>query len=349
MHIAMLELLVLLSCLPTNVISFQTIPPAASRRFDQKKCIRLNGVQKIRGGKILFSPNVEATSVLFAASPAEDDYLVTDSVHLIDQDRPSLSETLNNPRDMLALALLSVAGAVSICNVFGVYTDKIYIPLQIASVFLGILSGIAAFLQVATGYKVSALGRRGLADDPNVNIYGGVYALAVSWLALRASNACPGWLTSLDGILPWMGAAVFAMAPVTPAITLLNPTNMLNEAPPLSETELLRMRGLLAIGILAAVFAPDCIAFALGGSDWWNRVSTLHPSQRTLESSTALFALYANEASMISHRCGKVGVAPFRLIVPYFAVVCFLLAILPCVAALHWLGDDVSFFSFYRE
>ena len=138
------------------------------------------------------------------------------------------------------------------------------------------------------------------------------------------------------------------LAAIVPAITLFNPGNCLDEAPPLSETELLRARGLLGIGVLASVFAPDCLAFALGGSDWWDRVSTLHPSQKVLESSTSLFALYANEASMIAHRCGKAGIAPFRVLVPSFAAVCFLLAILPCIAALYWLGNDISFFSFYR-
>ena len=52
---------------------------------------------------------------------------------------------------------------------------------------------------------------------------------------------------------------------------------------------------------------------------------------------------------MVSHRAGKAGVAPFSRIVHAFVVVCLLLAIVPCVAALHWLGDDISFFSFYRE
>ena len=76
----------------------------------------------------------------------------------------------------------------------------------------------------------------------------------------------------------------------------------------------------------------------------------LHPSQRTLESSTSLvFALFAVEASMISHRVGKTGASCYRDIVPAFVVVCSVLAILPCVCALHWLGDDVSYFSFYRE
>ena len=62
--------------------------------------------------------------------------------------------------------------------------------------------------------------------------------------------------------------------------------------------------------MLGCVFAPDALSFALGGEEWWDRVYAyaLHPSQRTLESSTSLvFALFAVEASMISRRVGKTG------------------------------------------
>ena len=119
--------------------------------------------------------------------------------------------------------------------------------------------------------------------------------------------------------------------------------------PPLSQTELLRARGLLFIGVLGCIFTPDALSFFLGGQDWWGRVSTAHSSQQLLESSTSLFAIFATESSMISHRVGKLGVAKYSLIVPAFAGVCFVLAVIPCICALNWLGDDVSFFSFYRE
>jgi len=52
---------------------------------------------------------------------------------------------------------------------------------------------------------------------------------------------------------------------------------------------------------------------------------------------------------MVSHRMGKLGVAPYKTIVPVFAGVCAILAIVPCVCALHWLENDISFFSLYRE
>lgn len=288
--------------------------------------------------------------------PTNQDYLVVDSLHLPDDERPSLLTVLNNPRDILALILITVAAGVSVCNILGRYSS-IYSTLEFASVILGLLSGLAGLLQAATGYKInrptdSSIGgkrRRGLADDANVNIYAGIYTLTVSWLALRTSTFCPEWVISLDSFLPRLAIGVFLLAAMVPAVTLFNPGKILDDAPPLSETELLRMRGLLAIGILASIFGPDCLAFASGGREWWDRVSVLHPSQQILESSTSLFALYANEASMISHRCGRAGVAPFKTIVPSFAAVCFLLAVLPCIAALYWLGNDVSFFSFYGE
>ena len=126
-------------------------------------------------------------------------------------------------------------------------------------------------------------------------------------------------------------------------------TGIRSRLPELSSTELLRARGLLAIGVLGCVFAPDALSFTLGGQEWWDRVYALHPSQRNLESSTSLFALFSVEASMISHRVGKTGAACYRDIVPVFAFVCLVLGIFPCVCALHWLGNDISFFSFYRE
>ena len=282
----------------------------------------------------------------------ENDYLVLDSLDLPDAERPSFVEAIQNPRDALALLLLvPLGGSVSVCNILGIYSDR-YDYLVEASAYLGMLSGMAAFLQIATSYKVTNHSRRLLVNDSAVNVYAALYALAVSWLALRTGNQCPEWLAddanTFALALPWISTAIFVGSALVPLATLLNPGNSLKNTPALTDTELLRARGLLAIGILASVFAPDCLAFGLGGSEWWNRVSILHSSQRTLESSTSLFALFANEASMVAHRCGREGVAPFSVLVPAFAAVCLLLAIFPCIAALHWLGSDVSFFSFYR-
>jgi len=120
----------------------------------------------------------------------------------------------------------------------------------------------------------------------------------------------------------------------------------------LSDTELFRVKGLVFIGVLGCVFAPACLAFAFnGGQEWWGRVCELHPKQRLLESTDALFALFATEASMTCTRAASAGVAPYRKAVPVFAAVCFVLALVPCACSLWWLGgnNDISFFSFYTE
>jgi H+/Cl- antiporter ClcA len=101
----------------------------------------------------------------------------------------------------------------------------------------------------------------------------------------------------LDFILPRVAIAVVFLAVLVPATTLFNPGKILVDAPLPSHIELLRMPGLLAIGIVASLFGPDCLALASGRRDWWDRVSGLHPSQQTLESSAFLFALYANEVT----------------------------------------------------
>ena len=154
-------------------------------------------------------------------------------------------------------------------------------------------------------------------------------------------------MSDYDAPCAALAVVVFAYGAVAPVLTLLGLYG--SERPELSETETLRATGLVAIGTLGAIFIPDCVAFGLGSSAWWDRVSALHPSQQMLESSTSLFALFATEASMVAHRVGKAGCAPFAQIVPAFVVVCFVLAIAPCVAALYWLGGDISFFSFYRD
>ena len=244
------------------------------------------------------------------------------------------------------MALLAVGGRISLANVVGAY-DAAYVDAERWAVALGAASAVAAVGQLATNYNISPNQRRGIIDDATVTAFAGAYSLAVSWLALRASTACPPGLSDYDAPCAALAVLVFAYGAVAPVLTLLGLYG--SERPELSETEQLRATGLVAIGTLGAIFIPDCVAFGLGSSDWWDRVSQLHPSQQMLESSTSLFALFATEASMVAHRVGKAGCAPFAQIVPAFVVVCFALAIAPCVAALYWLGGDISFFSFYRD
>lgn len=207
--------------------------------------------------------------------------------------------------------------------------------------------------------------------------YAGLYSGACCWLVTRTSTFCPDWVVSLDFVLPWVAAFIFAYALAAPAVTLYEHYNCLGtekSAPvtgatvrasryfspipkelsvptELSKTELFRVRGLIFIGVIGCVFLPACLTFAFRGDDWWQRVCTLHPKQNLLESTDALFALFATEASMTSTRAANAGVAPYRKVVPAFALVCLILALVPCGCSLWWLGQggDISFFSFYAE
>jgi len=281
--------------------------------------------------------------VAATTTSSEPDYLVTDSFELSEEERPSLIQSMSNPRDILASTLLIVGFGISGMNVVGAYGET-YRAFEGAAIFLGFASAIAAAVQINTGYMITRRGRIGIADDASVNFYGGVYTAAVSWLAWRASALAPQSLSNFDPILAPLALLAFGYGIYAPVTTLYKYSN---DKKTLSDTELLRVNGLLAIGVLGAVFAPDCVAFGLGSSTWWDRVSLEYPSQQTLESSTSLFALFATEASMVAHRAGKQGVAPFKRIVPSFVGVCFVLAIAPCIAALYWLGSDISYFSYY--
>lgn len=308
---------------------------------------------------------------------------VTDSLSVPDDARPTLIQTLTNPRDMLAIVLLIFGGcSVAYDNVLGIYDERYEMAEQF-SIALGFLSVIAVIFQLQTSYLISDRRRMGLVDDASLNLYAGLYSLASCWLALRTSAFCPTWLTTFDFILPWLASAIFTYSLAAPAITLfehfntssddedtallstkivqasrfLSPTteqsgpSSMDIPTKLSETELFRVKGLLFIGIIGCVFVPCSLVFAFQGQEWWQRVIELHPKQTYLESSDALYAIFATEASMIATRAADAGVAPYRKTVPAFGAVCLLLALVPCAFSLWWLGggDDISFFSFYTE
>jgi hypothetical protein len=314
-------------------------------------------------------PNLYQSRNIFE-SQQENDYLITDSMDL--KERPSALKGLSSPRNVLSVPLLSVGFIISAYNIFGVY-DETYVHLEEIGITFGLMSTILYVFQIRYGIDISKNIRRGIVDDATVNAYAALYTCLVSWLALRTSAACPSWLSCIDVILSPASFLMFVLSFFFPVSTLIDvgPYQLMvslvrgwqidNEyifcqdsslrklPPPLSSTELLRAQGLTAIGLLGCVFAPDALSFSLGGQDWWNRVCSLHPAQQTLESSTSLFALFATEASMVSHRLGKAGVATYAEIVPSFALVCAVLAIIPYVCAIYWLGDEVSFFSFYTD
>lgn len=374
-----------------------------------------------------------ASSRIFDGDDAEDsflapDYLITDSLYLAPEDRPSVLKSASNPRDALAFVLVVVGMAVSVCNVLGEYGET-YDNLTLLSVALGGLSCVVSFLPLAFPQSklahvmgggldgrtsISPNQRLGVVDDAVIHAYAAVYTGAASWLALRLSPACPpGWTDDSGGIaaaiVPLVASGIFAFSLLAPVVTLwedrvqrekeeitttfsafetgengeglctwmvrlarwdsafaslatqrknddiqgnartdmVGSSSLLAPLPIMTETEVLRARGLLAIGVLGCLFLPECLFLTFRGQEWWGRALEAYPSQGLLESSTALFALYATEASMVSHRAAKNGVAPLTEVVPFFGLVCLVVAIVPCVCALYWLRDDVTFYQAY--
>jgi len=314
-----------------------------------------------------------------------NDYAVTDSFDLSSSSRPTLVQALSNPRDIfITLPIIGTGLVVSGFNIFGMY-NALYANIELVAVALGIASALAYLVQLMTGYGLSPNVRRGVIDESLLMAYVGTYTAASSWLAIRASVLCPPLLQALDPLIGLAGVFIFAFSLIAPIVTLLgvkekakmddtssNPLDKLvyfarrlrlgddrgekevgktrTRSPELSATEIIRSQGMVAIGVVGCLFAPDALSFALGGQEWWGRVSDLHPSQRMLESSTALFGLFATEASMLGHRVGKTGCVTYRDgCVPFGVGTCFVLAVVPCIASLYWLGNDVSFFSFYTD
>lgn len=226
--------------------------------------------------------------------------------------------------------------------------------------------------------------RCGCIDDASVHWYSATYTLATAWLALRTSVACPASLGAWDKLLGPLAVIVFVYSIAAPSLTLLhhykvydfngtlqflvrltrgktdteistgNRENRTSNAwpdpfPPLSELELFRAQALLAIGIIGCIFAPEAATLAVRDAEWWPRVMDVYPGQAWIESTNALFGVYATQSSMVAHRAGKLGVAPYAVIVPIFTLVCFALTILPSACSLYWWGDQISFFDFYTK
>ncbi len=126
------------------------------------------------------------------------DYLITDSIDLPDEERPTLLEALSNPREVLASTVIAIGTAISFFNIVGIY-DETYLFLESCAISLGLLSSIAHLLQIKSGYFISQNIRRGIVDDAAINLYAAVYSAAVCWLALRTSQICPEVLT-LKGV-----------------------------------------------------------------------------------------------------------------------------------------------------
>ena len=301
------------------------------------------------------------------------DYLIVDSRDIID--RPSLKDFLIKPRNVLPLSVVFVGGLLSVLGITNNFNDIYLIMLIFVSIFglassyLDCLDGLPPYIGSPTE-SVSANVRCGIVDDAVVHVYAGLYTACSCWLAIRLSYACPDWLLSLDLVFGILSTVIFIFSLVAPVLTLLfeysnsgenlvkSMVNVVRQKPyfkhqkdplpSMTETELLRANGLLAIGIIGCIYTPEVLSILLLGKDWWTRVLEVYPGQAWLEPSTAVAGIVSTQASMVAHRIGKAGVAPFSIIVPVFALVCLLFAILPCVAGLYWLGNDISFVAHYR-
>ena len=300
------------------------------------------------------------------------DYLIFDSDGLTE--RPPTFEYLTStrvlPRVMLTLAGVVVAG----CNIVGYYGDAFLWGVWVATV-LGVVNGVLDLVDSSPPYSTTSLDtvssnvRSGAIDDAFVHFYSGVYTISASWLTLRASPACPEWMTLFDPLLGSAATVAFLLSLAAPVLTLLHHASgnfsqamgfmaalvrrdykpSYDRLPPLTELEVFRVQSLVAIGVVGCIFAPEAIFFAVRGQEWWSRVSVLYPGQPLLETSTAMIGVLATQTSMVGHCAARQGVARFREVVPAFAVVCFVLAILPCLFAFHWLGDEITWFDHYSQ
>lgn len=300
----------------------------------------------------------------------QPDYLITDSLQL--EQRPNLSHFLfSTNQNKLGVALVGVGAAIAACNLVGRY-DESYVHLQMWAVSLAVAAAVLDFQDSRSPYHsiVSPNVRCGVIDDAVVRWYSASYTLSTAWLAWRTSTACPDLLVTLDGFACPLAIFSFSFSLAAPLLTLFHHYRVADfqqplqwivalargsdhvpaTLPTLSDTELFRAQSLLAIGTIACIFAPEALALLLKGQTWWLRVDQLYPGLPWVESTNALFGVFATQASMVAHRAGKVGVAPYRtVIVPVFTVICILLTILPSVGSLYWWGDEISWFAFYTE
>jgi hypothetical protein len=327
----------------------------------------------------------KASTIDVDGSLAQPDYLITDSVDLVI--RPSLPQFLSQPRNLVGSSLVIAGGGLAAFNVVGNYNDGYVALQQISIFLAVLSSALdfqavtrangeckdrdSQQLSIDPRYRVSPNIRCGCSDDALVHMYAASYTTACAWLALRTSVACPSSLINWDVVFGPCAALVFSFSLAAPGLTLLHHYRIVDQSkllrfmvrvirqiprvgadsdsdlPALSSTELFRAQSLLAIGIIGCIFAPEVLVLTLQGQDWWLRASHAYPGQQWIESTNALFGVYATQLSMIAHRAGKQGVATYLQIVPTFTFACLLLTVFPSGCSLYWWGDQISFFEFY--
>jgi len=329
---------------------------------------------------------IEEEATLGEADFIEPDYLITDSLGL--QQRPSMqSFLLGDAKNVLGVLLTTVGLLLSTRNVFGRF-DESYLEFENMSYLLGItvvVLDIQLILQmmrrdarddsngdeVGLQETISPNGRCGVIDDATVHVYGATYTAAATWWSLRTSMSCPSLIGDFDHILGPLSLSIFLFSITAPLLTLIHHYTdyqsklvdrilktivglarggvTVDQLPRLSDLEVYRATSLFVIGVIACTYAPGTLTMTLRGQDWWSRVMELHPGQSWIESTTALFGVYATQASMVAHRAGKKGVATYAQIVPAFTLLCLALTIFPTISSVYWLGDQISLVEFYGE
>lgn len=303
-------------------------------------------------------------------TPTSPDYLITDSLSLCDQDRPTVLNFLFSeyPREgFLRLPLLVCGTVLSVCNVLGVYEETVYAPLDLACVILGLINAV---LDVNETKGVSENIRRGSIDAKVLQVYAGTYSVSVCWLALRVyPSICPSWLPTLDPIMGTAASVLFAASLVVPLLSLwsdavpdntillgtqlclvrfLRNDSTIESLPRFTSLERYRAMGLLVIGFVACLYLPVSSYLAVYGDSWWSTSLLKYPQQGLLETSTALFGLLAAQSNISLTRAAGYGVKPVSEMATIGTLACLILAVVPCVSALFFLQNGTTFFDHYH-
>ena len=97
------------------------------------------------------------------------DFSITDSLSVPDHVRPTLVESVSNPREILAITLLVFGGcSVAYHNIFGIYGPS-YEMAQQVSIGLGFSNAFAVIFQLQTSFLISKRVRMGIMDDATLN------------------------------------------------------------------------------------------------------------------------------------------------------------------------------------
>ena len=380
-----LALTFLVGCLYANIsFSFELIRPSVAPK-NLGSCYRKSNRYELNSFS-LSKQNVPLSLPLLTLSAMtrrnsnngnsfEDDtsmdYLITDSLDLADEDRPTVQDFFfkEYPREGFVRLPFIICGAIlSFCNVLGLYEENIYAPLVLSSVVLGLTNAVLDITE-SKGITKNNI-RRGSIDPKVLQVYAGTYSISVCWIALRTyPPICPAWLPTFDPILGPVTSFLFAASLIAPLLTLLSdelPENSIlqgtqiglvrlvrgdstiTELPRFTPIEKYRAAGLLVIGFVACLYLPESTYLTLYGEKWWGAVLENYPQQGLLEASTALFGLIAAQCNISVTRAAGYGVRPVSEMVKVGAGACLVFTVVPCASALYFLQSGTTFFEHYK-